>query len=110
VKYHRFISAALLAVGVAVAGLGMGTGSAQADPFRWCPGDPPPKAFLPVPGGGWAPGPVHPAWDETVCHDYNMRDYQVAEGGLSCPLPEFQWFQCPPGRTPPKLMPLIPNK
>jgi hypothetical protein len=102
-------TATLLAGGVAIAGLGLGAGTAQAAPLRWCPGDPPPKALLPQPGGSWAPGPVNPAWDTTVCHDYTMRDNQVAEG-ISCPLPDFQWFQCPPGTTPAKLMPLIPNR
>jgi hypothetical protein len=105
----RVITATLLAGGVAVAGLGLGTGTAQAGPLRWCPGDPPPNALLPTPGGGWAPGPVNPAWDTNICHDYTMRDNQVAEG-IGCPLPDFQWFQCPPGTTPHSNMPLIPNR
>jgi hypothetical protein len=102
----RMISGALLAGGLAVAGLGVGAGTAQA--ARWCPGDPPPKATFPS-NGGWAPAPVNPDWDTTVCHDYSSRNYQVAEG-IGCPLPQFQWFQCPPGTTPYLLMPLIPNK
>jgi hypothetical protein len=107
-KTIRIIAGALLAGGVAVAGLGPGAGTAQAGNLRWCPGDPPPQALLPS-GGGWTPGPVNPDWDTTVCHDYTMRDNQVAEG-IGCPLPQFQWFQCPPGTTPDRLMPLIPNK
>ena len=62
-KIHRIIAGALMAGGVAAASLSLSTGTAQAGTLRWCPGDPPPKALLPTPGGGWAPGPVNPAWD-----------------------------------------------
>jgi hypothetical protein len=87
-------------VGVNVClGLSLSAGTAQASPLRWCPGDPPPKALLSTPGGGSAPGPVNPAWDTNVCHNYTRRDNQVAKG-IGCPLPQFQWFQCPPGTTP----------
>ena len=48
-------------------------------------------------------------WDTTVCHDYVISGGQVQEGN-ACGLPQFQWFQCPPGTTPVPQMPLIPNK
>jgi hypothetical protein len=57
----KTIAAALLVGGAAAAGLGTGAGTAQAGPLRWCPGNSPPKALLPTPGGGWAAGPVNPA-------------------------------------------------
>jgi hypothetical protein len=110
-KTHRIIAGALLAGGVAVAGLGLGVGTAQASPgdLRWCPGDPPPKALQRMPDGSTIVTTVNPAWDTNVCHDYVMREGQVGEG-LSCPLPQIQWFQCPPGRTPAPLIPLVPNR
>lgn len=110
-KTYRIITSALLAGGVAAAGLGLGPGTAQADPgdLRWCPGDPPPKALQRMPNGSTTVIAVNPAWDTNVCHDYVMREGQVGEG-LSCPLPQFQWFQCPPGRTPARLIPLVPNR
>jgi hypothetical protein len=110
-KTHRIIAGALLAGGVAVAGLGLGVGTAQASPgdLRWCPGDPPPKALQRMPDGSTIVTTVNPAWDTNVCHDYVMREGQVGEG-LSCPLPQIQWFQCPPGRTPAALIPLVPNR
>ena len=98
----------LVSGGLGLAGLGLAAGTAHAGAYHWCPGDPPPNALLPTANGGWSPGPVNPAWDTTVCHDYEMRDYQVAEGS-GCLLPRFQWFQCPPGTTPDPLLPLIPN-
>jgi hypothetical protein len=110
-KTHRIIAGALLAAGVAVAGMGLGVGTAQASPgdLRWCPGDPPPKALQRMPDGSTIVTTVNPAWDTNVCHDYVMREGQVGEG-LSCPLPQIQWSQCPPGRTPAPLIPLVPNR
>jgi hypothetical protein len=106
-KTSRIIAGALLAGSLAAAGVGPGAGTAQA--LRWCPGDPPPKGLQSMPDGSTTTAPVNPAWDTNVCHDYVMRDNQVGEG-ISCPLPQFQWFQCPPGTTPAPLIPLIPNR
>ena len=96
----RIIAGALLTGGVALADLGLSAGTAHAGAFHWCPGDPPPSR-----------GSAHanPDWDMTVCHDYIFVGNQVAEG-VGCGLPQFQWFQCPPGTTPVPQMPLIPNK
>lgn len=105
----KIATGALVSGAVAVASLGLATGTANAGANRWCPGDPPPQAVVPRPGGGSWLGPVNPDWDTTVCHDYVARSGQVAEG-IPCPLPQFQWFQCPPGTTPNPLMPLVPNK
>jgi hypothetical protein len=69
------------------------------------PRGPPPQAVKP--GGGYIP--ANPDWDTTVCHDYMIEGGQVKDGN-PCMLPQFQWFQCPPGTTPAPLMPLIPNK
>jgi hypothetical protein len=44
-----------------------------------------------------------------VCHDYGVTGNHVKEG-KACVLPQFQWFQCPPGTTPWPTMPMIPNK
>ena len=82
--------------------------TAQAGPLRWCTGDPQPKALLPTPGGGWAPGPVNPAWDTNVCHDYAVRDNEVAEG-IDCPLPQSQ-VSVPASTTPDSQMPHIPDR
>jgi hypothetical protein len=49
------------------------------------------------------------AWDTSVCHDFMTTGDHVKEG-KACILPQFQWFQCPPGTTPMPNMPLIPNK
>ena len=108
-RLTRITTAALMTVGVAVAGLGLGAATAQAGPLHWCPGDPPPKTLLPGPGGGWVVGNGNPAWDTSVCHDYSMADNGVREG-VGCPLPQFQWFQCPPGTTPEPQIPFIPNR
>jgi hypothetical protein len=105
----KITTGALVSGAVAVASLGLATGTAHAGAYHWCPGDPPPQAVVPRPSGGFWLGPVDPDWDTTVCHDYVARDGQVAEG-IPCSLPQFQWFQCPPGTTPNPLMPLIPNK
>lgn len=106
---RKITTGALVSGAVAVASLALATGTAHAGAYHWCPGDPPPQASLPDGHGGWKNGPVNPAWDTTVCHDYVPRSNQVAEG-IPCSLPQFQWFQCPPGTTPNPLMPLIPNK
>ena len=52
--------------------------------------------------------PIYPAWDTSVCHDYVIKGDHVAEG-TPCMLPQFQWFQCPPGTIPNPNMPIIPN-
>jgi hypothetical protein len=99
-KTNRIIAGALLSGAVAAVGVGLGAGTAHAGAFHWCPGDPPPSR-----------GALHanPDWDMTVCHDYMFQGNQVLEGN-PCSLPQFQWFQCPPGTTPVPQMPLIPNK
>jgi hypothetical protein len=104
---QRILAAALLAASVAAAGLGLGAAPAQAGQLRWCPGDPPPEILLPGPGGSTVVGHGNPAWDTSVCHDYSPADHGVREGH-GCPLPQFQWFQCPPGTTPYPQMPTIP--
>ena len=85
--------------------LGPAAGTARAGAFHWCPGDPLPKASKP--GGGTIT--INPDWDTSVCHDYVIQGSQVQEGN-PCSLPQFQWFQCPPGTTPVPQMPLIPNR
>jgi hypothetical protein len=102
---HRILAAALLAGGVAVAGLGLGAGTAQAG-FAGAPAIPRPKPCCPLPV---VAGRLAQSTQRGICHDYTMRDNQVAEG-IGCPLPQFQWFQCPPGTTPDSQMPLIPNR
>ena len=104
------VTTALVSGGLGWAGLELAAGSAHAGSFHWCPGDPPPKAAVPNPNGpGFVLAPINPAWDTTVCHDYVISGGQVQEGN-ACGLPQFQWFQCPPGTTPVPQMPLIPNK
>jgi hypothetical protein len=100
---------ALMSAAFAVVSLGIAAAPAHAGPDHWCPGDPPAQAVMPRPGGGFGLSPVNPNWDTNVCHNYVTGDGQVAEG-IPCYLPQFQWFQCPPGTTPRPLMPLIPNK
>jgi hypothetical protein len=104
---NRIIGGVLLSAGIAVAGVGLGAATAHAGAFHWCPGNPPITAAKP--GGGTVT--INPDWDTTVCHDYVIfaGSGQVAEGN-PCNLPQFQWFQCPPGTTPVPQMPLIPNK
>jgi hypothetical protein len=99
----------LVSGAVAVASLGLATGTADAKPFYWCPGDPPIMGNVPDPTGGMKSIPIYPAWDTSVCHDYGTRGNHVLEG-KACPLPQFQWFQCPPGTIPIPNMPMIPNK
>jgi hypothetical protein len=99
----NMIAGALLSA-AAVASFGLVTGTANAAPFHWCPGDPPIMGV--DPGGKQVP--VHPAWDTSVCHDYGTTGDHVKEG-KACLLPQFQWFQCPPGTTPWPTMPIIPN-
>jgi hypothetical protein len=96
---------ALISGAVAVATLGLAAGTADAKPFYWCPGDPP---IMGVDGNG-KQVPIHPAWDTSVCHDYGTTGDHVREG-KACLLPEFQWFQCPPGTIPWPQMPTVPNK
>ena len=96
----KITTGALISGAVAVTSLGLAAGTAHAAPFHWCPGDPPIMA---------AGKPIYPAWDTSVCHDYGTTGDHVKEG-KACLLPEFQWFQCPPGTTPWPNMPIIPNK
>jgi hypothetical protein len=107
--WTKTMAAALLAGGLAAASMAVGTGAANAGNLHWCPGDPPPETLLPGPGGSWHVGTGNPDWDTTVCHDYSPADNGVREG-VGCPLPQFQWFQCPPGTTPYPLQKVIPNK
>jgi len=97
----------LVSGGLGWAGLGLAAGTAHAGAFHWCPGDPPITTLNPATGRGLIT--INPDWDTTVCHDYAIRGNQVMEGN-PCSLPQFQWFQCPPGTTPVPNMPLIPNK
>lgn len=100
----------LVSGGLGWAGLGLAAGIAHAGAFHWCPGDPPPQGSTPDPAGhGVNRVPIYPAWDTTVCHDYVIEGDHVKEGN-ACGLPQFQWFQCPPGTTPAPQMPVIPNK
>ena len=93
-----------------MAGLGLAEGTANASEFRWCPGDPPPLGIeIDAAGHGGNRVPIYPAWDTSVCHDFMTTGDHVKEG-KACILPQFQWFQCPPGTTPMPNMPLIPNK
>jgi hypothetical protein len=108
VKTNRIIAGALLSGAVAAAGVGLGAGTAYAKPFYWCPGDPPVMGAAPDPSGGMKPVPIYPAWDTSVCHDYGTTGNHVREG-KACVLPQFQWFQCPPGTIPWPNMPIIPN-
>jgi hypothetical protein len=94
---------------VATVGLGLAAGTAHAAPFHWCPGDPPIMGNVRDANGSMKPVPIYPAWDTSVCHDYGINGNHVEEG-KACVLPQFQWFQCPPGTTPVPLMPMIPNK
>ena len=102
----------IFAWGLLAAALGAGllvtAGTAEAAPFHWCPGDPPIMGVRPDVHGSMQPVPVHPAWDTSVCHDYGTTGDHVKEG-RACVLPQFQWFQCPPGTTPWPTMPVIPN-
>jgi hypothetical protein len=94
------VTALLVSAGLGLAGLGPGVGIAQAGAFHWCPGDPPPH---------YGNAHANPDWDMTVCHDYVFIGNQVEEG-IPCTLPQFQWFQCPPGTTPAPQMVPVPNK
>ena len=106
----KLATGALLSGAVAVAGLGLAAGTADASEFRWCPGDPPPLGItVDAAGHGGNRVPIYPAWDTSVCHDFMTSGDHVKEG-KACVLPQFQWFQCPPGTTPIPNMPLIPNK
>ena len=107
ISVKNVVAGALLSAAVA-AGVVVTAGTAEATPFRWCPGDPPIMGAAPAPTGGMTPVPVHPAWDTSVCHDYGTTGDHVKEG-KACVLPQFQWFQCPPGTTPWPTMPVIPN-
>jgi hypothetical protein len=86
---NKIAAGALVSAAVAVAGLGLATGTAHAGNYHWCPGDAPPQAVVPRPGGGSWLGPVNPDWDTTVCHDYAIRGGQVMDGN-PCSLPQFQ--------------------
>jgi hypothetical protein len=99
----------LVSGAVAAAGVGLGAGTANAAPFYWCPGDPPIQVLLPNTIHKMVT--IYPDWDTTVCHDYmtTADPPQVLEG-KPCMLPQFQWFQCPPGTTPRALMTPTPNK
>ena len=96
----KLATGALLSGAVAVAGLGLAAGTANASEFRWCPGDPPPLGItVDAAGHGGNRVPIYPAWDTSVCHDFMTSGDHVKEG-KACVLPQFQWFQCPPGTTP----------
>ncbi len=97
----------LVSGGLGWAGLGPAAGIARAGAFHWCPGDPPITTLNPATGRGQIT--INPDWDTTICHDYAIQGNQVLDGN-PCNLPQFQWFQCPPGTTPLPQMPLIPNK
>jgi hypothetical protein len=106
---NRFI-VALATTLLVSAGLGPAAGIAQAGDFHWCPGDPPPQGVKFDAGGRAVQRvPIYPAWDTSVCHNYMIDGDHVREGS-SCALPQFQWFQCPPGTTPAPQMPVTPNK
>jgi hypothetical protein len=105
----KITTGALVSGAVAVAGLGLVAGTAHAAPFHWCPGDPPIMGAVPGPNGAMKSVPIYPAWDTSVCHDYGTTGNHVKEG-KACVLPQFQWFQCPPGTTPWPTMPIIPNQ
>lgn len=111
----RILGAALMSVGITVAGTGCVTGTAEAltggpvpeqawpgcpdanpsGPCRWCPGDPP------VQTGNLRVNPV--VWDDTVCHTYwyvyhgqgNVAQ-NIFEGEVPPPPPP-----PPPGFNPP---------
>ena len=105
----KLTTGALVSGAVAVAGLGLAAGTADAKPFYWCPGDPPIMGAAPDASGNLKPAPIYPNWDTSVCHDYGTTGDHVREG-KACVLPQFQWFQCPPGTIPWPNMPTIPNK
>ncbi len=106
----KFTTGALVSGAVAVAGLALATGTADASEFRWCPGDPPPLGItVDAAGHGGNRVPIYPNWDTSVCHDYGVSGDHVREG-KACVLPQFQWFQCPPGTIPWPNMPTIPNR
>jgi hypothetical protein len=103
-------SALLVSAGLGLAGLELAAGTAHASgAFHWCPGDPPPQGVFVDPSGHAHMAPIYPAWDTTVCHDYEISGNHVQEG-TACGLPQFQWFQCPPGTTPVPKMPITPNR
>jgi hypothetical protein len=104
----KITAGALVSGAVAMAGLGLAAGTASASPFHWCPGDPPITGVAPDSSGAMKPVPIYPAWDISVCHDYGTTGNHVKEG-KACVLPQFQWFQCPPGTIPWPEMPVIPN-
>ncbi len=105
---NRFIVALvtplLVSAGLGCAALGPIAGIAHAGDFHWGPGDPPPQGVR-FDGSGHAGQrvPIYPAWDTSVCHSYMIE-------GDHCGLPQFQWFQCPPGTTPAPNMAITPNK
>jgi hypothetical protein len=100
----------LVSAGLGSAALGPAAGIAHAGAFHWCPGNPPPQGMTTdAAGHAGHRVPIYPAWDTSVCHDYVIEGDHVKEGS-GCGLPQFQWFQCPPGTTPVPQMPIIPNK
>ena len=105
----KLTTGALVSGAAAVASLGLAVGTADAKPFYWCPGDPPIMGDARDANGNMKPIPIYPNWDTSVCHDYGVAETHVREG-KACLLPQFQWFQCPPGRIPWPNMPTIPNK
>ena len=100
---RKITTGVLVSGGVAVASLGLATGTPHAGAYRWCPGDPPPFASLPDGRGGRGNGPVDPAWDTTVCHDWIPSSDHVREG-----IPCYS-FVCPPGTMREDQMPIVPN-
>jgi hypothetical protein len=100
----------LVSAGLGWAGLGPAVAIARAGDFHWCPGDPPPQGVRFDAGGRAVQRvPIYPVWDTSVCHAYMIDGDHVREGS-SCGLPQFQWFQCPPGTTPAPNIPITPNK
>jgi hypothetical protein len=101
-------TAALVSAGLGCAALDLAGATAHAGANRWCPGDPPPQVSATAPNGRTISVPVHPAWDQNVCHDWVATTGHVMEG-IPCPLPDFQLFMCPPGTTPNRQMRPVPN-
>ena len=101
-------TAAFVCAGLGSAASELAQGTAHAGANRWCPGDPPPMVSAKAPNGNTISVPVHPAWDQNVCHDWVATTGHVMEG-IPCILPSFQQFMCPPGTTPNQLMTPVPN-